>query len=275
MTIHGLAGLPRSGSTLLANVLVQNPDIFVSGSSPLVEIEAGISRIISQAPDVVAELAGDQLVGDKFAYGRYRSAMAAFAESYYADRSDREQAQVVFDKGRLWSNHAVLMRAIFPESRIVVTVRDPRDIVASIERQNRATGIFTSHTGQDAVRDAASAIMSPNGSVGLFVRGIEDMLLRELPNVTFVRFESFLAQPQGQIDAIYTSLGLAPFKHDFVNVTNAAPDVDAIYRYKFPHDGSGTIDPKRAGSWKGTLHPGLADEIAKTYPHYMQVFGYS
>ena len=272
MTIHGLAGLPRSGSTLLGNVLVQNPDIFVSGSSPLVEIEAGISRIISQAPDVVAELAGDSLGERVVAYGRYRAAMAAFAEAYYADRT---ASPVIFDKGRLWSNQAVLMRSIFPDSRIVVTVRDPRNIVASIERQNRATGIFTSHTGQDELRAAASAIMSPNGSVGLFIRGIEDLLIRELPNVTFVRFESFLAHPQGQIDAIYASLGLAPFKHDFVNVTNAAPDVDAVYRYKFPHDGSGTIDPERAGKWEGTLHPGLAAEIAGAWPHFMQAFGYS
>lgn len=264
--IHGLCGLPRSGSTLLGNVLAQNPSIYVSGSSPLVEIEVAISNVLSQAPDVVAELAGDPR-----AHERYRAAMAAFGDAYY----ERDRGPVaVLDKGRLWSNHAVLMRAIYPNSVIIVTVRDPRDVVASIERQHRKTGIFRSHTGAIDVGTLAQQVMAPNGSVGLFVQGIEDLLRRDLPNVVYVRFESFLAQPQGVIDKVYARLGLPEFEHQFVDVVNVAPDVDAVYRHKFPHDGSGTISAERAGTWKGTIPPGLADQIAAAYPMFMQRFGY-
>jgi sulfotransferase len=226
---------------------------------------ANLSATISQAPDVVAELAGSP-----DGIERYRKAFAGLADGYYRSRP----APVVFDKGRLWANHAVLMRDVLPDSVIVVTVRDPRDIVASMERQHRKTGIFRSHNGIPDLHSFASQVMSPQGSVGLFIAGIQDLVQRQLPRVVFVRFENLLAHPQGVIDSIYAALGEAPYTHDYSNVENVAPDVDAVYRYKFPHDGSGAISPARAGSWKGTIPPGIAGQIAGAWPMFMQAFGY-
>lgn len=37
-SIYFLAGLPRSGSTLLANILAQNPSIYVTPTSGIVDM---------------------------------------------------------------------------------------------------------------------------------------------------------------------------------------------------------------------------------------------
>ena len=42
--IHLVAGLPRSGSTLLMNLLGQNPAIHVTPTSGLVDLVAGVAR---------------------------------------------------------------------------------------------------------------------------------------------------------------------------------------------------------------------------------------
>lgn len=263
MTIHGLAGLPRSGSTLLGNLLAQNPDIVVSGSSPLVEVLASVSRTITSAPEVIGDLTYPS------GYERHRRAMAEYGETYH-----NSPGKIVFDKGRLWTNEAVLMRAVYPQSVIVATVRDPRSIIASIERQHRKTGIFGSHTGQSRLLDSASAMMAPNGSVGLFLAGLEDLLARNLPNVIVVRYESFILAPTVAIDRIYNALDIDTYPHDVTAVVNNAADVDAVYRNKFPHDGSGSITADKDRGWADVIPADLAAQVAGVNPAFMQAFGY-
>ena len=37
-TYHFLAGLPRSGSTVLASILNQNPEVYVTPTSPMLDL---------------------------------------------------------------------------------------------------------------------------------------------------------------------------------------------------------------------------------------------
>ena len=263
--IHGLSGLPRSGSTLLGNVLAQNKAFHISGSSPLVEIQVAVSRVLSTAPEIVSELARDPE-----RYNNYVDAMRAFSDAYYD-----KPGQLIFDKGRLWTNEAVLMRAIFPESVIIVTVRDPRDIVASIEKQHRKTGIFASHTGTTDFHNMVATVMAPTGTIGVFIKGIEDLLRRNLKNVVYIRYEDFIDSPQRAINEIYFTLNLPVFEHFYTDIVNVAPDVDAVFRNKFPHQGSGTITPDKVSSWRSMVPPVIADQIIQSYPVFCQTFGYN
>ena len=72
---------------------------------------------------------------------------------------------------------------------------------------------------------------------------------------------------------VETELGLEPFGHDFEGVENVATDLDALYRNKYPHDGSGAIKPT-GHHWSEVIDEQLAANVAGVFPLYMQTFAY-
>lgn len=263
MTIHALAGLPRSGSTLLANILAQHPDVYASGTSVLANVVDAAQTVLSNDPTVVSELNANPGM-----YQRYQSALRGLIGGLYAGIEE----PCIIDKGRGWAGLWGLAQDIDPESRLIVTVRDPRDVIASIEKQNIKSGIFKSPVAP-TLRDAAEQLMTVQGLVGAPIKMAEDLLRRRSPNVLFVRFESFVVDPKPVMDKISEHLSLEPFKWDFENVENRGGDNDAVWRGKYPHDGSGSVHPPQE-SWQDFLDPELAGLIAGVFPFYMSTFSY-
>jgi sulfotransferase len=264
MRLHALAGLPRSATTLLANVLAQHPDVHVSGTSALPLCIEAVVNTLSSAPEVQSDLA--TVPG---AYERYVGAMRGLIDGWYADHDEA----VVIDKGRGWVMHRALLDQLAPGAVLVVCVRDPRDVVASIERQHRGTAAFNSPLAR-TIYEAADLLMRPEGMVGGPMRYAEDLLRRKAGGVMWVRYESLVVDPGAVIGRVADAMGLGPFGFDFENVENTASDLDAIHRNKFPHDGSGPIKPTGT-DWRDVMDEGLAAVVAGVYPLYMQTFGYA
>lgn len=262
--INALAGLPRSGSTLLANVLAQHPDIYVSGTSSLSNVLDAAQGVLSNDPTVISELSSTPEM-----YAKYQSALRGLAEGWYSDR----QESCIIDKGRTWSPLWTLQKDLWPEANTLFTVRDPRDVIASIERQHRATGVFRS-TLTHSLRDSAEQLMSQTGLVGSQIKFAEDLIRRKAEGVTFIRYESFVFNPQTTLNQILEAFKLDSFEFDIMNVESRGGDADEVWRGKYPHRGVGTIKPSE-GSWNEFLDDGLANDIAGVYPMFMQTFAYS
>ncbi len=272
MQLHALAGLPRSGSTLLGNVLAQHPHVYVSGTSALAPCIEGVQGILSTTPEVQSDLA--TVPG---AYEQYLSAMRGIVEGWYRHRTE----PVIVDKGRGWVKYRALLDQLFPDSMLVVSVRDPRDVIASIERQHRQTAAFDSPVAR-TIYEAADVLMRPDGMVGGPMRFIEDLLRRQHSGVVWVRYESLVVDPASTIRKVAEAMDLRTgsliatengFEFDFTNVENVSSDLDAIYRNKYPHDGSGPIKPT-GRDWRDVIDPELAGLVASRYPLYMQTFAY-
>lgn len=264
MKFHALAGLPRSGSTLLANVLSQHPDVHVSSTSCLAHAVEMVGDVLSSSAEVQSDLANEPGAQEK-----YRGALRGLIEGWYAQREE----PVVIDKGRGWAMHRLLLDQLFPGSTMILTVRDPRNVVASIERQHRRTAMFNSSLGR-TIYEAAEALMAPDGMVGGPCRHIEDLVRRGLGGVHFVPYETLVRDPVGQLHATFDVLGLPGFTPDVANVEDHATDQDALYFGKFPHhDAVGQIKPT-ATSWEDVMDDELAGLIAGRYPLYMATFGY-
>lgn len=118
--LHVLASIPRSGSTLLASLLNQRTDTFVSPTSSLGEVISTTARTFLQGHmrTLRFQKAGDVL----------SSTMAA----HYRDRREK----FVFDKGRYWPDPDLikLMVEIQGDIKIVTTVRPMVECVASYVR---------------------------------------------------------------------------------------------------------------------------------------------
>lgn len=264
MRLHALAGLPRSGSTLLANVLSQHPHIHVSGTSALSLAVEKVVDTLSTAPEVQSDLAN--VPG---AYDGYLAALRGLCDGWYINRPEAH----VVDKGRNWVQYRALLTQIYPGSALIVCVRDPRDVIASIERQHQNTALFNSPVAR-TIHESADLLMRQDGMVGGPIRFCEDLLRRNLPGVVYVRYESLAASPQTVVDRIYDTFGIPSYQHDFDDVQNVATDLDALYRGKYPHDGSGTVKPS-SHTWRDVIDGDLAAKIAGVYPMFMHHFGYT
>jgi sulfotransferase len=259
MKLHTVCGTPRSGSTLLCNVLNQNPLFHASSASCVANTTRALSNLWSNSPEVKSDLIDDKEAAEK----RMRGAVRALIEAWYHDRcnglvSDKERVQsetgewttivhppkkakVIFDKGRLWNHQAPALKHVFPEAHMFVCVRDPRDILASIEKQHAKNPLLdTASSPQElTLVKRVESHCEPTGMVGQQIDGIFDLVERKLPFVHTIDFDALVRHPQRVMDMIYEAIGEEPFEHDFVDIKNTAPDVDGLYHNKFPHEGNG------------------------------------
>lgn len=262
--LHTLAGLPRSGSTLLANVFAQHPDVTVTGTSALCTAVGAVATVLATSEEVKSDLAN--VPGSP---ERYAEAMRGLIAGWHSD----VETDIVIDKGRGWALHRVLLDEILPGTVTIMCVRDPRDVMASVERQHRASGVFPSPFGQTLYAQA-DTLLSPEGVIGGPLRLCEDLIRRKLGSVEWVRYETFVLDPLATMRHLEQRLGIDKHKWDFDNVENVATDLDALYLGKFPHEGSGAIKPSGT-AWTDVLSDDLAELIAGVAPLYMSTFGYT
>lgn len=118
-----LVGFPRSGTSLMAQVLAGHPEIALLDEKPtfadslaLVESEEGLARL--------AALDGAELE-------RLRAAYWARAASFGVDAA----RPVVVDKMPLNCEFLCLIAKLFPNAKILFAIRDPRDVVFSCFRR--------------------------------------------------------------------------------------------------------------------------------------------
>lgn len=264
MELHAIAGLPRSGSTLLCNLLAQNPRFFASSTSALAGMVAGLTEYWSTSPEVKSDLANDR-AGTEMRLAR---TLKAVCDSWWGDRND-----VVFDKGRGWLDARGPLRVAYPNATILCCVRDPRDVVASIQARDGEFPVLSNHRGPRW--DSVPSMFMPDGVVGGPMRSIESAIKTRAQNVFVIVFEHFVRQPERTLRSIYEAIGeLWWAGHDFENVENQSTDLDALYLHKFPHDGSGPVRPPDR-HWSQTMTDGMAAEIMEAFPVFSQAFGYS
>jgi sulfotransferase len=275
MKFNVVCGMPRSASTLLQNCLQQNPRFHASSTSCLAQTVRSLSGLWSRSPEIKSDLIADK----EGTEARMVRSARALIEAWYQDT-----AEVVFDKGRFWNLGIPLFHQLFPEGHAFVCVRDLRAIFASIEKQHDKNPMLDEAGNPVELTkfNRADRMFGPNGMLGQQIMGIEDLLRRNLRNadgkpfVHPIQYETFVQNPQLVIDRIYTAIGEEPFEHDFENVQNTAGEKeggDAIYNWKFPHEGEGKIEP-RPDDWQEYVPPDIAQLIMQKFVNYNRAFGY-
>ena len=119
--IHFLASIPRSGSTLLASLLNQRDDTFVSNTSNLGSLIGSVVEAYDNDPATKAS----QFTEDDL----FRS-LKSLVKAHYMERVE----PVIFDKGRQWpvpKNMETLGKVLEEPIKIVATVRPIAECIAS------------------------------------------------------------------------------------------------------------------------------------------------
>jgi sulfotransferase len=231
--IHFIAGLPRSGSTLLAAILRQNPRFHAAVTSPLHPMCMAMLRQIGAAGEHAAFFSDD----------RRRRILTGLFDAYYA----ADQDHVIFDTARLWSSKLPLIAALFPRARTICCVRDIRWILDSAERMHRKTPLQTSalfeHDPATSMHLRVNSLMEPTkGLVGAAWTALrEGWFSDQADKLIVLRYETLVATPMEAMTRLYQSVGEPSFDHDFGALSYAEPDYDARLGMPGLHDISGPI----------------------------------
>ena len=122
--IYFISGLPRAGSTLLCNILNQNPEFHATSTSGILEI---ILSIRNQWENVAELRASPNKAGK-----------AAVTNNILHNYVSIIKRPVYFDKSRAWIAYIELAEAILGEkAKILVPVRKITDILSSFENLYR------------------------------------------------------------------------------------------------------------------------------------------
>src|SRR6201996_8045069 len=217
---HFISGMPRSGSTLLAAILNQNPRFRAGMTSPLADIMGVVMAEASSKNDFSFDVTDDQ-----------RAAMLrGLVESFYAGQAD---ANVVFDTSRLWCSRMQLLQTLFPESKVIACVRPLSWVLDSMERLVRrqpvsVNKVFRFDTNM-TVYSRVEALTDPRGMVGFAFQATKDAFYGQYApgHLLLLTYESLARNPQAAMRAFYQFIGEPWFEHDFNHIEYNADEFDA------------------------------------------------
>lgn len=216
---HFISGLPRSGSTLLAAILRQNPRFHAGMTSPVGALFAGMLQ----------QFAAGTEFGSTITQEQRRRLVRGLFEAYYADRSDKS---VVFDTNRMWSAKLPALADLFPQAKVIACVRNVAWVMDSIERRYRSnpyelTRLFNDDTERATVYSRVDTLAQRNRLVGYAWAALKEAFYGEHADKLLVVDYDLLAQaPQKVIPLVYRFVGEEPYAHDYENVQYDAPEFD-------------------------------------------------
>ena len=208
-TIHFISGLPRSGSTLLAALLRQNPTLRAEMSSPLAVLCERVLPVLGQGEYATT-----------FDDARRRRILSALFDAVTADAREGAPADtVVFDTNRAWCAHLGLLADLHPDAFVIACVRDPVWIIDSFECLfRRNTYLVSKLHGLPAsatVFDRVEQLMAGTGAFGAAWQALQDAYYGEHAHrLIVVDYDELVADPLRVLALLYDLLGLPPFSHD-------------------------------------------------------------
>jgi len=181
---------------------------------------------------------------------------------------------VVVDKNRGWLRMIDTVSLLDPDFRMVVCIRDLRQIFGSIEAQHQKTLLldFPDHMAPHSAYARADTLFGKDGVIGGPLKAIEnmqDIADEDLKKqISYVTYEALVSNPEETMRLLYRWLGLpnAPFDRQRLSVK--PHESDSYYRFKYRHATHSSIRPAA----KHVLPPRIEREIIKNFGWFFQQF---
>ena len=235
-----ISGLPRSGSTLLCNILAQNPDAHVSRAT------SGLHDVLFGIRNQWDKLIEHQAEGVD--YQRLHRVLESALHAYVGtDKS------LIVDKGRGWLSLIEMIEFIIGKKcKIICPVRDLAEILASFEKLWRRTSgksqweiERTNYFKAQTVEGRCELWAEQGQPVGLAYNRVKDALSRGYADrIHFVEFDDLTTRPEATMKAIYEFLDIRAFSHDFESVAQYTQEDDKnIHRIEGLHSIRSKVEP--------------------------------
>jgi sulfotransferase len=241
----GLSGMPRSGSTLLAALLSQNPLIHAEGNSAVCQLMWDM--YVSCMNNVNEQLKGN------YREHLVRDFITQIPKTYYQylykkkedDKLNTDKIEIIVDKCRAWTRKAntdLLRQFIDPHIKIIVMERSVTDVIKSfyklLKKNNWTdemvsaclTELLTPET--EPVRWTLEWIKMAREAQAQAQAQAEaeaEAQAQNDPTFLFIHYNELIENTAEVLDRIYAFCGWQPFQHTFTEVVNRYPENDEFY----------------------------------------------
>lgn len=238
--IFYVSGLPRSGSTLLMNLMAQNPKVFCTPTSGLNQL---INNIKTSWSNIIEHRADKNAGSDK----NLKRILNTVLHSYH----DTDKPFVI-DKCRGWGFSIEMLETIIGEEiKIISPVRDMKDILASFETLYRKGSYKFNPPGPMpqclTTEGRVQHWCSLQGEVGASYSILKDAFLRGYSDrFLLIDYDFLTHNPKFTMDRVWEFLNIPKVEHDFVNIINKTPEDDTVYNYIDLHTIKSSIIPSKS-----------------------------
>lgn len=217
---HFISGLPRSGSTLLAAILLQNPRFHAGMTSPVGAI----------FDNMLHQFAAGTEFGSVVTQEQRKRLVRGLFDSYYADQTDKE---IIFDTNRMWTAKLPVILDQFPNAKVIACVRNVAWVLDSLERRYRAnpyelTKLFNDDIERNTVYSRVETLAQRNRLVGYSWAALKEAFYGDhAASLLIVEYDLLAQAPDKVLPLIYQFIDEPVFEHNFEHVAYDAPEFDA------------------------------------------------
>ena len=265
------SSMPRAGSTLIQNILGQNPDFYVTPTSGVLELIFGARANYTNSLEFKAQ---DAQLMEKGFKEFCNKGMFGF----YSAITDKKY---VMDKSRGWGVYRPFLAEIHEDPKIICFVRDLRSVVASYEKIYRKNPlkhdpIRDDSTGRGTiVHKRVDEWMATTNTIGRAVERILEMIrLEQDTKVLFVKYEDLCLSPELEMKRIYEYLGVEQYRHDFENIKQITKEDDDVYGLTSDLHQIRTQLSMQQLDYKQVLGQDICNWLYQNYTWYFEKFNY-
>ena len=263
------SSLPRAGSTLLQNILGQNPDFYVTPTSGVLELLFAARQNYTNDNAFKAQ---DPTIMKKGWLNFCRQGI----EGFFNGITDKKY---VVDKSRGWGIHYNFLNSFYPDPKIVCMVRDLRSVYASMEKnfrknQDKDAGIVNWAEMKATTTAKRVDHWAQTPPIGIAVERLKQMIDESIDkNILFIKFEDLTSTPESELNKVYDFFGAERYQHDFSNVEQLTQEDDTVHGIFGDHTIRKEVKPVPE-QYNEYLGQQLSQNIVNTYPWFYEYFNY-
>ena len=264
------SSLPRAGSTLLQNILGQNPDFYVTPTSGVLELL--FAARVNYTNDKAFQAQDPKLMKKGWLNFCHQG-----IKGFFNGITDKKY---VVDKSRGWGIHYDFLNSFYTNPKIVCMVRDLRSIYTSMEKNFRKnadkdSGMVNWNEMVGTTTAKRVDIWAQNPPIGIAVERLKQMIDEGIDkNILFIRFEDLTSNPQTELNKIYDFFEIERYQHDFQNVEQLTQEDDTVHGIFGDHTIRKEVKPVHEQHNK-YLGMELSQNIVNTYPWFYEYFNYN
>jgi sulfotransferase len=263
------SSLPRSGSTLLQNILAQNPSIYATPTSGFIRLINSSRQVYTQDSEFLAQ---DKNLMNKAFTGYHKGAM----NGYYNAITDKDY---VVEKCFDWLGEFDLLEALYEEKpKIVVMVRDLCDVMASMEKGYKKNYLKKTIAVNWETLENTTLIKRINSwgntyPLGFCLDRLQDALVsKNHKDIFFIKYEDFCKNPNVIMNNLYKYLEIPVYNHNYNDIKQLTDQNDS--HYIFSHDVKPTLEQSSTNA-EEIIGAAACTAIREQFAWFFKSFNYA
>jgi len=216
-----MAGMQRSGATILSAILNQNPDVWVSPASPLFRMMTTQLQSHNELENI-----------DYNRSSAIDNVIKNIPHNFYADK----QAKYIIDKNLNWTNPLgaeVIFKYITQKIKFICPVRNVLDVITSFDTVINSTDSKNNIMDEQVLKFTfadkpladrrADFLMRHDKDIALSLEFMKHATLPDFRHLFhFVDYDDFVSDPEREINKIYDFLEIPKFNHKYENIVDTS-----------------------------------------------------